>query len=206
MEYNSARKNLALPEYGRSIHEMVEHIKELDDKEKRNKAARSLIEIMGDRNPHLRDFDDFTHKLWDHLFIMADYELDVHSPYPIPEKKDHIKPERLKYAEEQPIRYKYYGRTVKNFIKKATDMEEGKEKEALIEVIANLMKKFYLTYNKESVDDEVINNHLKELSDGSLKIKDEYNIDSTNEILSHKNKKRKRGNKSNHRRRKNYKK
>lgn len=85
-------------------------------------------------------------------------------------------------------------------------MEEGKEKEALIEVIANLMKKFYLTYNKESVDDEVINNHLKELSDGSLKIKDEYNIDSTNEILSHKNKKRKRGNKSNHRRRKNYKK
>lgn len=203
MEYNSTREDLIMPEYGRAVHKMVQHIKTLQTKEERNLAALSLIEIMGTKNPQLRDVEDFTHKLWDHLFIMAEFDLDVDSPYPIPQHKQDHGPLPLQYFDDNKIKFKFYGRTVLEIIKKATKMPEGKEKEALIEIIANLMKKFYLNYNKESVEDEVINQHLKELSDGNLHIKDSYNINSTSEILSQKNKKRKRSNK-NFRKKKNY--
>ncbi len=204
MEYNSVRKDLILPEYGRAIHRMVDHLKTIENREERNKASKTIIEIMGNKNPHLRDVEDFTHKLWDHLFLMAEFNLDVDSPYPIPEKKEDAGPIPLSYSDEKQIKYKFYGRNVMNMVKTASGMDEGDEKEALIEVIANLMKKFYLNYNKESVEDEMINNHLLELSEGKLRIKDEYNIDSTSDILSHKNKKRRRNNKKNFRKKKNH--
>ena len=194
MEYNSTRVDLIMPEYGRAIHKMVDHLKTIENREDRNKAALALIDIMGVKNPHLRDVEDFTHKLWDHLFIMADYELDVDSPYPIPQKTVDIGPDKIEYFDDSKIKFKFYGRTVRDIIQKATLMEDGKEKEALIEIIANLMKKFYLNYNKESVEDEVINQHLQDLSNGALRIKETYNIDSTLDILSQKNKRRKRSN------------
>lgn len=203
MEYNSTRVDLIMPEYGRAIHKMVDHLKMIENREDRNKAALALIDIMGVKNPHLRDVEDFTHKLWDHLFIMADYELDVDSPYPIPQKTVDIGPDKIEYFDDSKIKFKFYGRTVRDIIQKATLMEEGKEKEALIEIIANLMKKFYLNYNKESVEDEVINQHLQDLSNGALRIKETYNIDSTLDILSQKNKRRKRSNNNNN---KNYRK
>ena len=174
MEYNSTRVDLIMPEYGRAIHKMVDHLKTIENREDRNKAALALIDIMGVKNPHLRDVEDFTHKLWDHLFIMADYELDVDSPYPIPQKTVDIGPDKIEYFDDSKIKFKFYGRTVRDIIQKATLMEEGKEKEALIEIIANLMKKFYLNYNKESVEDEVINQHLQDLSNGALRIKETY--------------------------------
>jgi len=203
MEYNSTRVDLIMPEYGRAIHKMVDHIKKIEDRAERNKAALALIDIMGVKNPHLRDVEDFTHKLWDHLFIMAEYNLDVDSPYPIPLKSTDKGPDKIEYFDDSRLKFKFYGRTVRDIIQKATLMEEGEEKEALIEIIANLMKKFYLNYNKESVEDEVINQHLQNLSNGALHIKESYNIDSTIDILSHKNKRRKRPTNKNYRKKKN---
>jgi len=204
MIYNSSLKSLPLPEYGRSIHEMVEHIITIEDKDTRNLAAKTLIKIMGNKNPHLRDVEDFTHKLWDHLYIMAGYDIDFESPYPKPVPKETDLPVRVSYGIVSKIKYKYYGSTVSQFIKEAIKMEEGEKKEAFVENIANLMKKFYLNYNRDSVEDEVINKHLIDISEGQLKIKPEYNMVSTAEILLKSRHKKRSNNSKPSRKKKNY--
>ncbi len=169
MNYNTTRPDLTLPEYGRNVHQMVEHAMTLEDREERNRAAKAIILLMGQLNPHLRDVADFTHKLWDHLFIMSDYKLDVDSPYPTPDREViERKPERLAYPDHR-IKYRHYGRAVEMMIKKCVEMEEGDEKQALIVAIANLMKKYYLVWNRDSVTDEIIFKNLLELSEGKLK-------------------------------------
>ena len=157
-----------MPEYGRLIQQLVERCKELPTKEERNEMALGIINFMGQRNPHLRDEDNYTHKLWDHLFIMAEYDLDVDSPYPIPTPEEMAQPpKRMEYPKLQG-EFKFYGKSILQLIDKAIELEDGEEKEALIEVIANNMKKSYNIYNKEHVKDEVIFRHLKELSDNRL--------------------------------------
>ena len=169
MNYNTTRPDLTLPEYGRNVHQMVEHALTLEDREERNRAAKAIILLMGQLNPHLRDVADFTHKLWDHLFIMSDYKLDVDSPYPTPDREViERKPERLAYPDHR-IKYRHYGRAVEMMIKKCVEMDEGDEKQALIVAIANLMKKYYLVWNRDSVTDEIIFKNLLELSEGKLK-------------------------------------
>lgn len=151
---------------------MIEFAKTVENRDERNQVAQAIISVMGQLNPHLRDVEDFTHKLWDHLFIISKFELDVDSPYPKPDIKEaEKKPELLTYKRGK-AKYAYYGKSVSYFIEKAIEMEEGPEKEALVQEIANLMKRSFLIWNKDHVDDDVIINHLEELSDGLLKLKD----------------------------------
>lgn len=168
MEYNTLRSHLLMPEYGRNIQQLVEHCKTLSTKEERNEMAVAIIEFMGQRNPHLRDEENYKHKLWDHLYILADFELDVDAPYPFPTREEMaLKPNKMNYPSLNS-EYKFYGTSILQLIERAIELEEGEEKEALIEVIANNMKKSYNVYNKEHVQDDVIFRHLKELSENRL--------------------------------------
>ena len=178
LEYNSLRKSLSIPEYGRHLHKLIDQVIEIKDRNERNKAAQYVISVMGNLNPHLRDVPDFQHKLWDQLFIMSDFKLDVDSPYPIPSREElHQRPERLAYPQNFP-KYRFYGNNIKYMIDVALKWEDGEMKNALILVIANHMKKCYLSWNKETVEDEVIFEHLLELSDGKI------NLAKTNEERS----------------------
>ncbi|MDR2237365.1 MAG: DUF4290 domain-containing protein [Chryseobacterium sp.] len=168
MEYNTQKTQLHMPEYGRIIQQLVERCKELPTKEERSEMAMAIIDFMGQRNPQLRDEENYKHKLWDHLFILADYDLDVESPYPFPTPEQLAeKPKRMEYPKLQG-EFKFYGKSILQLIEKAIELETGDEKEALIEVIANNMKKSYNVYNKEHVTDDVIFRHLKELSENRL--------------------------------------
>ncbi len=183
-DYNTRRPQMVIPEYGRNIQKMVEHAISIEDREERNKVAQSIINVMGQLNPHLRDIVDFKHKLWDHLFIISDFKLDVDSPYPYPDKeKIFEKPKPLEYPQSN-IRFKHYGKSVEVFIAKAIEMQDGEEKTELIKTIANLMKKSYLTWNRESVDDDLIVSDLKLLSKGQLKLDDSFKLEQTNDILA----------------------
>ena len=193
-DYNSSRKKLILPEYGRNIQKMVNHIKTIEDRDERNKAAKTVIGVMGNLNPHLRDVNDFKHKLWDHLAIIADFDLDIDSPYdwPTPESLQ-SKPDKVPYSQHR-IRYKHYGRSIVLMIEKAVELEAGEEKEDLIRMIATHMKKSYLTWNREAVSDEVIFTDLKTLAGGKLEIHEGLKLPETKDILA-KNRKKKGGGK-----------
>jgi len=182
MDYNTSLPHLIIPEYGRNIQKMIDHAITLADREERNRMAKAIIDVMGQLNPHLRDVADFKHKLWDHLFIISDFKLDVDSPYPIPSRETFTsKPDRVAYPSHN-IKYKHYGKTVENLIEKAITFEDGEMKDALIESIANLMKKSYVAWNRDIIGDEVIFDHLKELSQGKLKVKDNVRLASTPEF------------------------
>lgn len=183
-DYNTRRTPMVIPEYGRNIQKMVEYAINIKDREERNKIAHAIISVMGQLNPHLRDIADFKHKLWDHLFIISDFKLDVDSPYPLPDKATIFeKPKKMSYPSTDN-RYKHYGKTIVDLIDKAIEFEEGEEKNALIEVLVNLMKKTYLTFNQDSVNDDQILEDLKTLSKGKLAIDNSIQIIPTNEILA----------------------
>ena len=170
LEYNTERTGLIIPEYGRHIQKMVDQAVGCPDKKERNKMAKAIIGVMGNLNPHLRDVPDFQHKLWDQLFIMSGFNLDVDSPFPKPSKEIfEEKPEKLNYPQNHP-KYRFYGNNIKKMIDVATNWEEGEMKKELIYVIANHMKKCFLKWNKDSVDDVIIFNHILELSNGKIKI------------------------------------
>lgn len=184
MQYNTQRKKLAIPEYGRHIHQMIDYCKAIENSEKRNKHAQSIIDLMGIMNPHLRDIPDFQHKLWDQLFIMANFELDVQSPYPILSQEEiYKKPEQLNYPKNNSS-HKYYGTIIRQMIEKASCVEDHEIKNSLIQTLANHMKKAYIRWNREQVEDEVIFQHLEEISEGKIKISEEItllqNINSIN--------------------------
>ena len=171
LEYNSERSQLIIPEYGRHIQKMVEYAVELEDDEERNRVAKAIISVMGNLNPHLRDVPDFQHKLWDQLFIISDFKLDVDSPFPKPSKELlEERPDRMDYPQNFP-KYRFYGNNIKRMIDVANSWEDGDEKEGLIFTIANHMKKSYLSWNKDTVDDKVIFDHLRELSGGRIDVK-----------------------------------
>ncbi len=168
MDYNTQRTHLNMPEYGRLIQQLIEKCKTLPTKEERNEMSEAIVDFMGQRNPSLRDEEDFASKLWDHLFIMAGFDLDVDAPYPIPTKDQRMtRPKKLDYPVLQG-EFKFYGKSILQLIEMAIELEAGPQKEALIEVIANNMKKSYNIYNKEHVTDDVIFRHLKELSEDRL--------------------------------------
>lgn len=171
-DYNTSRNRLILPEYGRNIQKMVEYILTVPDREERNRLAQAVIIIMGNMNPHLRDINDFKHKLWDHLAIMADFQLDIDFPYEVPHPEEFTeKPRRVKYNDSQ-IRYRHYGKIVEELIKEAIKLPEGDDKDTLIRLIANHMKKSYLAWNRDSVTDEIIFNDLYEMSGRQLVVKE----------------------------------
>ena len=171
LEYNSERSKLIIPEYGRHLQKMVEHAVAIEDDKERNKVVKSIIAVMGNMNPHLRDVPDFQHKLWDQLFIISDFKLDVDSPFPKPSRELlEERPEPMGYPQNFP-KYRFYGNNIKKMIDEAVEMEEGDLREALSYAIANHMKKSYLNWNRETVEDEIIFEHLRELSGGKINLK-----------------------------------
>ena len=170
LEYNTARPNLVLPEHGRNVKKMVNFALTVEDKEERNKVVNAIIKVMGQLNPQLRDVEDYSHKLWDHLFILSDFKLDVDSPYPIPTKESFdTKPEKVSYPSGS-IRFGHYGKMIQDMIDKIPTIEKEEDRKLAINTTANLMKRFYLTWNRDAVEDEVIVKQFNELAKGKLTI------------------------------------
>ncbi len=182
LTYNTTRSQMAIPEYGRNVQRMIEHCKTITEKEERQTCANAIIKIMGQLNPHLRDTEAYTHKLWAHLFIIADFELDVESPYPMPTKEIMVsKPDLLEYPQNK-IKYGHYGKLADDWIKAAMKLEDGEEKQFLVNRLANLLKGSYLIWNKNAVDNSTIIKQLDQMSDGKLKA-DEDSFLETKELL-----------------------
>ncbi|MCT4615558.1 MAG: DUF4290 domain-containing protein [Marinifilaceae bacterium] len=191
MDYNSNRKHLLLPEYGRNVQKMVDHALTIEDREERNAAAKSIISLMGSMYPHLRDVSDFRHKLWDHLAIMSDFKLDIDSPFESPTKEKLAeKPDLLPYNSHK-IKYKHYGKTVEYLIEEAIKLE-GEKQDALVLLIANHMKKSYLNWNKDSVLDIKIFDDIEKMSDGKIIVSEGIKLRDSREQFN-KNRKRKMG-------------
>ena len=200
LEYNSSRNKLVISEYGRHIQKLVEHALTLEDKEERQKMANGIIDIMGELTPQLRDVADFKHKLWDHLFVISNFELDVDSPYekPIIEKLFE-KPEPLAYPNSK-IKYNHYGKVIELMIDEAIKMEDQELKSKLVIAIANQMKKSYVNWNLDTVEDEIILNQLTKLSKGKLSVPEGTELSKFTPNPKHQNphvRKKKKNNRNN---------
>ena len=171
MEYNTQRKKMELPEYGRSVQNMVDHALTIEDRAERQRCANTIINILGGMFPHLRDVPDFKHKLWDHLAIMSDFKLDIDYPFEIVKKEDLVvKPEKLEYP-NGALRYRHYGRFLEGMIKKAIEVENEGEKKQLINLLAIQMKKDLNNWNKEGIEDQKIVDDLREYTNGVIDLK-----------------------------------
>ena len=168
--YNTQKRRLQLPEYGRNVQKMIEYVKSIPDREERNRQARAVIGVMETVNPQVHLQDDYEHKLWDHMYIISGFDLDVDSPYPAP------KPEELVTApveiplRKKPVKIAHYGRNIENIIDYVAGREDGEIKTAMIRSIAMYMRQQYLIWNKDSVSDETVFNDLEKLSDGRIKV------------------------------------
>jgi hypothetical protein len=168
--YNTTRPALILKEYGRNMQMLIEHIRSIEDKEKRTESAYVLIELMKLINPAARESQENGQKLWDDLFIMSNFNLDVDSPYPMPEEEFlNKKPERLGYKNSD-IRFKHYGRNIQLMIQEAIGIEDPEEKEGAVIHIGRLMKSFQNTWNRDNVEDVTIVKNIETMSKGQLTI------------------------------------
>jgi hypothetical protein len=183
MEYNSQRKKLQYPEYGRNVQKMIDVVMKIEDKHERNVAVRTVINVMASMNPGEKDSEDYAHKLWDHLHIITNFALDVDSPYekPDPDMVE-AKPKKMAYPKKN-IEYLHYGSIIGKLIKKASEMPDSEDRDVFVVDIANLMKKAYLNWNRDSVSDELIRDQLEELSNGKLTLKEHQRLVSTHDIL-----------------------
>ncbi len=171
LEYNTGREHLTLREYGRNVQNLVKFIRTVDDKEKRNKYASLLVELMKAVNPEFsKDAAEYTQKVWDDLFIISKFNLDVESPFPIPESTIlDRKPDRVGYQSNN-IKFRHYGRNLEILIENAMKLEDPKEREGAVIAIGKLMKSFYLTWNKDNIEDETVLKNIKMLSKNELDI------------------------------------
>ena len=187
MDYNSERPDLVIPEYGRNIQRMVEFAVNVKSRELRNQVAQAIINVMGQLFPHLRDEENYKHKLWDHIFIMSDFKLDVDSPYPKPSPQQfRDRPETVAYPQSNN-KYGHYGQILQDAIKAATTFPEGEDRDRLVQDLANLMKRMYISGAGSTIDDKVIIRQLKEFSGGKLEWKEEWTLTDTKELLPDKN-------------------
>jgi hypothetical protein len=188
MNYNTELKRLVLPEYGRNIQNMVDHCVAISDRDERQRCANAIINTMGNLFPHLRDISDFKHILWDHLAIMSDFKLDIDYPYEVIKKENlYSKPPRIHYNNSR-FYYRHYGKIIEQMIHKANNLEKKEEKDYLISLLANQMKKSYLLWNKESVEDSKIFLDLEELSEGQIKLDTgTFKLMESREILARNN-------------------
>jgi hypothetical protein len=183
MKYNTQRSQMLLPEYGRNVQNMISHAMEIENKEERNSAARAIIEVMGQLNPHLRDVDDYRHKLWTHLFIMSKFQLDVDSPYELPNLEIlYEKPQQIPYPTSK-IRFGHYGKYTEKILSKTMEETNEDAKTYLKNTMANFMKKQYLAYNNDAVENNVIAQHLTEITNGGLTLENPDILMHTNQIL-----------------------
>ena len=205
---------MELPEYGRSVQNMVDHALTIEDREERQRCANTIVNIMGGMFPHLRDVPDFKHKLWDHLAIMSDFKLDIDYPFEIVKREElEMKPGKIAYP-DKAIRYRHYGRFLESMIKKLSEMEEGEEKQALLQLLAVQMKKNLNNWNKEGIEDQKIVDDLREYSNGAIDLKVEnlrlidqqrHNNNNNNQRKqNNQNNQRKQNNQNNQRRKQQY--
>ena len=172
MEYNTRQKRLPLPEYGRSVQKMVDHALTIENREERQRCAETIVEIMGSMFPNTRNLPDHERKLWDHLAIMSDFALDIDYPFEVIKKEEfHVAPQRVPYQTGE-IKNRHYGRIVESMIEHACTLEDGEERDCLIELIAIQMKKNYITWNKDGVEDKKIFEDLRLYTNGAIDITD----------------------------------
>ncbi len=192
MIYNTRREAIIMKEYGRSMQRYVDFAKKLPTKEQRQIAADNIISMMGTLNPQIKLTQDYKEKLWSQLFAMANFELDVDSPYPIPTcaTDARIIPANIPYPRSN-IRMKHYGKNIETLITKAAKMEDGEQKEALVQLIANFMKMSYKNWSNEEVSNELIKEDLRNLSKGGFNISDDMRIEITVDTSSHQTNRRK---------------
>lgn len=198
MEYNSQREQLRISDYGRNVVKLIEYARTIEDRDQRTKVAEAIVAVMGQVNPQAKDSAEYRHKLWDHLMMMANWDLDVDTPFPIerPENSQ-LKPQQLKYK-EQRMRYRHYGITLEKMIQQVAEMPQGEERDVLTAQIAHTMKREYLTWNSNTVEDSLIVDQMAEMSDNSLlppadfQFHREYAIEKAEPRPKSKNKKRKK--------------
>ena len=182
MEYNTTKSKLTNGEYGRHIQKMVEYAVEIKDRNLRTQQANAIVRTMSFFSAGTKDTDDYWHKLWDHLFIISDYKLDVDAPFPMPKREEEKRTMNLQYPKHE-IKFRPYGYLIESIINKMIKEENCYEKEQAIVNVANHLKKQYLNWNRNSVSDDLIEEHLKELSDGKLRLKPNFRFSSTKAIL-----------------------
>lgn len=182
MNYNTTRTGIEMREYGRHVQDLINYAVTIENKEERQKAAETIIHLMVTLNPNLKNVVDYKQKLWDHLFIMSKFQLDVVSPYPIPtEDTARIKPANLSYPQKN-IKYRNYGKNVESMIKKAIDLEDEEKKAAYTEIIGNFMKLAYKNWSNEEVNNDLVKGDLKTMSKGLLEISEEMNIETMTKL------------------------
>jgi Domain of unknown function (DUF4290) len=183
MEYNTSQPTMKIAEYGRSVERMIEFCLAIDDHAERSRCARSIVRVMTILNPQIKEYNDYEHKLWDHLHIIAEFKLDVDSPFPKPDKQHLVaKPEIVPYPQSN-IRFKHYGKILEDLLQKAMQEEDPKNREIFTEQLAQLMKKHYLNWNRDSVNDALIVEQLENISGGKLKVSENFRFMHTSEIL-----------------------
>ncbi|MGL4598568.1 MAG: DUF4290 domain-containing protein [Bacteroidia bacterium] len=183
MEYNTDQPTMVISEYGRNVHRMIEYCLTLTDREERSKCARAIVKIMSYLNPSIKEVVDYEHKLWDHLHIISNYALDVDAPFPKPAPELFTsKPEKVSYPSSN-IRFRHYGKILEDLIQKAQNEEDPKNREIFTNQLAQLMKKHYLNWNRDSVNDQLITQQLETLSNGTLKVGENFRFAHTSDIL-----------------------
>lgn len=176
MDYNTQRDKLQMPEYGRHVQDMINYVKNLPDKEKRNEQIQAVVQVMGTLNPQLRDIDDFKHKLWDHVHIISDFEIDIDSPYSTPTRETlSARPNPIP-LEKTPVKASHYGRNIQNMIEVIAQRPDDEVKTHMIKTLASYMKQQYLIWNKDSVSEETIFNDIYKLSDGRITVPQDVHI------------------------------
>ena len=208
--YNTERVKLYIPEYGRNVQKMVDYLKTIEDREKRNEQARAIIKVMEILNPSVHLQEDFEHKLWDHLFIISGFDLDVDAPYPMPAPEClHERPQAVPIS-NRPIKANHYGRNIESIIDLIAEKEDGETKTAMIRSLAIYMRQQYLIWNKDTVSDETIFQDIEKLSDYRIKVPEGLQlgrVDSgfnasrpgLNPVKSGKNQNKQRNNQKNYR-------
>ncbi|MBQ8703265.1 MAG: DUF4290 domain-containing protein [Bacteroidales bacterium] len=184
MEYNTQREQLKIADYGRNVVKMIDYAKQLASREDRTRMANTIIDVMAQLNPKIKERTDYRHILWDHLMIMANHEFDVDCPYPINrEETENFRPHRLR-LHEGGIRYRHYGRALEDMVRAVADMPAGDERDTLTAQIAQNMKRQYLQWNRDTVDDSLITEQLTTLSEGRLQLPAGFQYTDTKEILA----------------------
>ena len=174
MEYNTQRENLKINDYGRNVCKMIDYAKTIEDRAERTQMANLIVDAMALVNPKVKERTDYRRILWDHLMMMANFELDVDCPYTIVrEETEALKAQPMKYSDSK-IRYRHYGRALEDMIRAVAEMPEGEEKNVLAQQIAHTMKRQYLQWNRDSVDDELIREQLAELSGGHITLPPDF--------------------------------
>ena len=168
--YNTERKSLRLPEYGRNVQKMIEYLRSIPDREQRNQQARAVVKVMEILNPQVHLQENYEQKLWDHLFIISDFDLDVDSPYPMPSRETLDTPPAVIPVNKKPVKAYHYGRNIENMIDLVAQKEDGEVKTAMIRSLAIYMRQQYLIWNKDSVSEETIFQDIERLSDGRISV------------------------------------